>query len=286
MPTKNIYKVALNSLSAHVAILDEQGNIIETNRAWREFATNNGMKENSGSIGINYLEVCRQAGDSPTDEPTVVAQAIQKVISGDIKEFFINYPCHSPDEERWFALRVVRFREPGSKKVILTHENITPLIKIQRSLAKKESLVREQAEKLEENNIALKVLLKHREEERKQLEDNMLGNVRELILPYVEKLIDADMSGRERIMLEVVRERLQEIISPFLNRLTSLGTILTPREIHVATMVREGKTSKEIADVMLISPSAVDFHRKQIRKKLNLSGSGKNLRSYLLSMQG
>lgn len=285
MPTENIYKVALNSLSAHVAILDEQGVILETNRAWKEFARANGMKENPGSVGINYLDVCRQAGEKATDEPTVVAQAIQKVISGEIKEFFINYPCHSPDEERWFALRVVRFREPGGKKVILTHENITPLIKIQRSLAKRESQVREQAEKLEESNIALKVLLKHREEDRKQMEENMLTNVRELIQPYVERLLDADLGARERTMVEMIGERLQEIISPFMNRLTSLGTILTPQEIHVATMVREGKTSKEIADVLLISVSAVDFHRKQIRRKLKLTGSGKNLRSHLLSLR-
>ena len=285
MPPTNIYKVAINSLSAHVAILDEQGVILETNRAWKEFAQANGMQENPGSIGVNYLEVCRKAGESSTDEPTVVAQAIQKVISGDIKEFFINYPCHSPAEERWFALRIVRFREPGTQKVILTHENITPLIRIQRSLAKKENLVREQAEKLEESNIALKVLLQQREEDRRHLEENMLANVRELILPYVQKLSDADIKGRERTLVEMIGERLEEITSPFMNRLASLGTILTPREIQVATMVKEGKSSKEIADVLLISMSAVDFHRKQIRRKLKLTGSSKNLRSYLMSLQ-
>lgn len=285
MPSKNIYKLALNSISAHVAILDEQGVVLETNRAWREFARANGLTENPGTIGVNYLEICRRASESSTDEPGVIAGAIQKVINGDIREFFINYPCHSPDEKRWFALRIVRFREPGRKKVILTHENITPLILVQRSLAKKESIMREQAEKLEESNIALKVLLKHREEDRRLLEENMLGNVRELVLPYIEKLLEAGPGGRERTMLEIVAERLREIISPFLGRLTSLHKILTPREIHVAAMVREGRTSKEIAEVMTISVSAVDFHRKQIRKKLHMTGSGKNLQSYLLSLQ-
>lgn len=285
MPAKNIYKVALNSISAHVAILDEDGLIIETNRAWREFARANGLTENPGSIAVNYLDVCRKSSESPFDEPAVIAKAIQKVMSGEIKEFFINYPCHAPKEERWFALRVVRFREPGTRKVILTHENITPLIQVQRSLARKEGLLTKQAEKLEESNIALKVLLKHREDDRKHLEENMLGNVRELILPYVEKLLDSGLEGRELTMVEIIEERLKEIISPFLGRLSSLGKILTPQEIHVATMVREGRASKEIADVLMISVSGVDFHRKQIRKKLDLTGSGKNLRSYLLSMQ-
>jgi DNA-binding CsgD family transcriptional regulator len=285
MAGKNIYKVALDSLSAHIAILDEEGVIIESNRAWRDFALANGLTENPGSIGENYIKVCERASAEPNDEPTVIAQGIRKVISGELQEFFINYPCHSPWKQSWYALRVVRFREPRTRKVILAHENITPLVQVQRSLAQKEGELREQAEKLEEGNIALKVLLKHREEDRRQLEDSMLANVHELILPYVERLLEAGLKTREQTMAEIIRERLQEIISPFLNRLTSLNTLLTPQEIHVATLVREGKTSKVIADVMMISVSAVDFHRKRIRQKLNMTGSGNNLRSYLLSLQ-
>lgn len=285
MPPRNIYKLALNSISAHVAILDEDGVIIETNRAWREFAKANGLTGNPGCIGENYLRICEQASAAANDEPAVIAQGIRKVMQGDIREFFINYPCHSPTQQRWFALRIVRFREPRSRKVILTHENITPLIQAQRTLAKNESLLREQAAKLEESNVALKVLLKHRKDDRRQLEENMVDNVRELILPYVDRLVEADLDAREQTVVEIIRERLEEIISPFLNRLTALNTLLTPREIQVASLVREGRSSKEIAEIIMISVSGVDFHRKQIRQKLNMTGSGKNLRSYLLSLQ-
>ena len=285
MPRKNIHKTALDSLSAHIAILDAEGYIIETNRAWREFGRSNGMGSNSECIGMNYLAVCQRSSKGPEDEPAAVVEAIRRVMAGEIEEFFMNYPCHAPDHERWFALRVVPFREAGSKKVILAHENITPLIQVQRSLVRKESELREQAEKLEETNIALKVLLKHREEDREQLEGNMLANVRQLILPNVAKLLDAGLAGIERTLVEIIEERLHEIISPFLHRLTSLNKVLTPQEIQVAALVREGHSSKEIADVLLISVSGVDFHRKQIRRKLGLSGSGKNLRSHLLSLQ-
>jgi DNA-binding NarL/FixJ family response regulator len=284
MVGKNIYKVALDSLSAHIAILDEEGVILETNRAWRDFARANGLAENPGSIGENYIKVCEKASASPDDEPSVIARGIRKVISGDLQEFLSNYPCHSPQKQSWYALRVVRFREPHTRKVILAHENITPLVLVQRSLAQKEEELRAQAEKLAEGNIALKVLLKHREEDRRQLEEGMLANVRELILPYVDRLLVAGLKAREQAMAEIIRERLQDIISPFLNRLTSLNALLTPQEIRVATLVREGKTSKVIADVMLISVSAVDFHRKRIRQKL-MTGRGTNLRSYLLSLQ-
>ncbi|MHB8790773.1 MAG: helix-turn-helix transcriptional regulator [Desulfobulbaceae bacterium] len=285
MGGENIYKLALDSLSAHVAILDEAGVIIETNRAWREFALANGLAENPGSIGENYLKVCEKASTEPNDEPAAIAQGIRGVISGDLREFFMDYPCHSPRKQSWYALRVVRFREPRTRKVILAHENITPLVLVQRSLAQKESEMRAQAEKLEESNIALKVLLQHREEDRRQLEEGMVANVRELILPYVERLLEAGLKAREQAMAEIVRERLQEIISPFLNRLTALHSLLTPQEIQVAALVREGRTSKAIAEAMTISVSAVDFHRKRIRKKLNMTGSGSNLRSYLLSLQ-
>jgi len=206
-------------------------------------------------------------------------------MNGDIEEFFINYPCHSPREKRWFALRVVRFREPGTQKVILTHENITPLVEIQSALTKKEKELREKSTRLEESNIALKVLLKHREEDKAQLEETMLTNVRTLVVPYVEKLADIPLQSRERAIVNIIAERLQEIISPYLNRLTSLHSILTPQEIQVATLVKEGRTSKEIAEILMLSVSAIDFHRKNIRKKLGMTGKERNLRSYLMSLQ-
>ncbi len=280
----NIYQVALDSISAHVAILDETGQIIETNRAWQEFGLKNGITVEPSCIGLNYLSTCDRAAKEGHSEPAVIAGGIRQVLSGEIEEFFINYPCHSPTEERWFALRVVRFRDPDANKVILSHENITPLMQAHRNLAEKEKDIREQAEKLEESNIALRVLLDHRQKDRIQLEENMLANTRTLVLPYVQQLMETRLPKRERTMVEIIAERLNEITSPFLNRLTSLNSVLTPQEIKVAVMVREGRSSAEIADVLMITVSAIDFHRKQIRKKLGMTGSGRNLRSYLLSL--
>lgn len=280
----NIYQVALDSISAHVAILDETGQIIETNRAWQEFGSTNGITVEPSCVGLNYLDTCDRAAKEGHSEPAVIAGGIRQVLSGEIEEFFINYPCHSPTEERWYALRVVRFRDPDANKVILSHENITPLMQAHRNLAEKEQNIREQAEKLEESNIALKVLLDHRQKDRNQLEENMLANTRTLVLPYVQQLMETRLPKRERTIVEIIAERLDEITSPFLNRLTALNNVLTPQEIKVAVMVREGRSSAEIADVLMISVSGIDFHRKQIRKKLGMTGSGRNLRSYLLSL--
>ena len=117
------------------------------------------------------------------------------------------------------------------------------------------------------------------------MEENVLANVRELVQPYLEKLKAANLDQHQRTYVELIHERLLDIISPFLGRFTALHSILSPREIEVATMVKEGRSSQEIAAALTISVSAVDFHRKRLRAKLGLTGSSKNLRSYLLALR-
>lgn len=191
MNTENIYQVAINSLSVHIAILDEHGIILETNRAWQEFGRANGLQGRADSVGVNYLDICDRADQDAMGECVMIARGIRAVIAGNMEEFFIDYPCHAPHEERWYALRVVRFQEPGRNKVILSHENITPLLKSRQQLQKKEQEIRDKARDLEEANIALKVLLERRDQDKQRLEENVLANVRELILPYMERLMES-----------------------------------------------------------------------------------------------
>jgi len=138
---------------------------------------------------------------------------------------------------------------------------------------------------LEDSNIALKVLLEHREQDRVRLEENILANIRKLVKPYLEKLLFQKLDERTRNLVDIIAARLDEIASPFLNRLASINRVLTPKEIDVAALVREGRTSKEIAEILNISVSGADFHRKKIRQKLGLTNEKSNLRSYLLSLQ-
>jgi len=272
----------IDSLSAHIAVLDKDGVIILTNKAWQEFGAGNKLPEPFDSLGQNYIAITEQAGD---DTCRAIARGIHRVIIGDQEEFFTNYPCHSPTKKRWYAMRVVRsrFRDKGLQ-VIISHENITPIMQAQEDLMKKEKELSHQKKMLEESNVALKVLLEHREKDRQILEENVLANVRKLVLPYLEELSLRQLDERSRNLLEIARQRLEEIVAPFLNRLTSMNRLLTPREIDVAALVREGRTSKEIAALLNVSVSAVDFHRKKIRKKLGLGNDRANLRSYLISL--
>lgn len=281
----NLYKVVIDSLSAHVAILDEQGKIIETNRAWQDFGRENGMQESFDSVGINYLAICEVSSVQSNDEADRVANGIRKVIAGELDEFLTHYPCHSPEQKRWYAVRVVPFRDEEVSRVIVTHENITPIIEIQEALERKEVELLAERERLEETNIALRVLLRQRDEDKTRIEETIYSNVDRLVLPYVERLLQGQLTEKQRTLIEVVDVNLRDIISPFLRSLTALNLLLTPQEIEVANMVRSGRTSKEIAEVLGISVSGVDFHRKRLRQKLGLTNSTTNLRSYLLSLE-
>ena len=274
MGTSDLYREVVNSISAHVAIIDEEGIILETNRTWDQFASDNEMQDSFQSVGTNYLNICQLASDDKSEEAAEankVAQGIRAVLTGKLPEFMAHYPCHSPEQKRWFIVRVVPFREEQQAKAIVTHENITPIMEMQEALREKELELLQEGEKLEETNTALRVLLRQRDEDRTRLEETVYNNVDRLVLPYIEKLLQGRLSDKHRTLAEIADNNLRDIISPFLRTLSSLGLLLTPQEIEVANLVRNGRSSKEIADIMALSVAGVDFHRKRLRQKLGLA---------------
>ena len=135
---------------------------------------------------------------------------------------------------------------------------------------------------LEEVNTALRVLLKQREEDKNELEENILLNVKELILPYVERFKKGRLDAGQMSNVDILETNLREITSPIMRKLQSFD--LTPKEIEVVSYLKDGRTTKEIADLLGVSPRAVEFHRYNIRKKLGLDQKKANLRSYLRSI--
>jgi len=116
---------ALDALAAHIAILDNNGTIIAVNAAWRNFADKKGLMSVNYAIGANYLEVCELAhGDCATDA-LAVAQGIRSVILKTKKAFYLEYPCHNPETQRWFAVRVTYFEDDKAIFAVVAHENIT-----------------------------------------------------------------------------------------------------------------------------------------------------------------
>ncbi|HQJ08264.1 MAG TPA: PAS domain S-box protein, partial [Deltaproteobacteria bacterium] len=154
----------------------------------------------------------------------------------------------------------------------------------EQALIQKEEELRLKSLNLEEANTALKVLLKRGEQDKKELEDKVLSNIKELALPYLEKLKGGMLDEKQMTYLKLLESNLNDIISPFLQKLSSQYLNLTPTEIQVANLVREGKSTKEISSLLNISKRAVEFHRNNIRDKLGLKKAKANLRSYLLSL--
>ena len=152
------------------------------------------------------------------------------------------------------------------------------------TLQEKEQKLERQAQRLEDVNTALKILLEHRAEEKKKSEENILSNVQKLIFPYIEKLENSRLDGENETYLSINRSNLKDLISPFGNTLSSKYSILTPTEIQVADLTKHGKTSKEIASLLNVSLKAISFHRGNIRKKLGLVNKKINLRSQLQSL--
>jgi PAS domain S-box-containing protein len=154
----------------------------------------------------------------------------------------------------------------------------------ERNLRQKEREIKLNSLHLEETNIALKVLLEQREKDKNELEEKVLTNVRGLLLPCLERLQGCRLNDRQKVYTDIIETNLNAIISPFLHHLSSRSLNLTPAEIQVAGLVKDGKTSKEIASLMNVSERGVEFHRNNIRRKLGMTNAKKNLRSYLMSL--
>ena len=118
-------RATLDGLSSNIALLDEKGEILLVNQAWRDFAEQNGMPYSKVSEGVNYLEACRNASGEYAGGAAEFAQGIENVLSGKQASFKAEYPCHSPDEKRWFIGRVTSFPGTGPRRAVVAHENIT-----------------------------------------------------------------------------------------------------------------------------------------------------------------
>jgi PAS domain S-box-containing protein len=129
----------LNALPAHIALLDTQGLIISVNEAWQRFANANEILGRQCGVGTNYLEVCDSARGDDSSEAYQVAEAIRSVLDGGVKSFSLEYPCHSPTEQRWFLLTVTPLADDRPNGAVVMHLNITERKRTQVALAQSEA---------------------------------------------------------------------------------------------------------------------------------------------------
>ena len=134
---------------------------------------------------------------------------------------------------------------------------------------------------LDETNTALNVLMQQRIEAKTELEETVLLNAKELIVPFLERLNKSRLDSKQKAYVNIIESNLNEIVAPLVREFSNINLKLTPAEIQVTNLVRQGKTTKEIAEFMNLATSTIDTHRNKIRKKLGIKNKKINLRTYI-----
>ena len=136
--TRRFLQSVQDALSAHLAILDDEGTIVQVNSTWRDFGIQNGLKHSDHCIGMNYLDVCDSAQGVHAEEASLVANAIRELLKGGNDEIRVEYPCHAPGQQRWFIARITSFENNDRMWIAVAHMDITERklaeAKIQRQL--------------------------------------------------------------------------------------------------------------------------------------------------------
>jgi PAS domain S-box-containing protein len=270
------YMALLETMNEGFRVIDENGLITYANKT---LGTMLGymMDEMIGHPATEFLD---------EESRKVWAKEFEKRKKGDSSPYEINFV-------RKDGLRVPTIISPrpllddsgvfkGSYSAIT---DISDLKRTEKALKKRENELKVKTVNLEEMNAALRVLLKRMEEDRSELEDKVRLNIQQMIQPYLERLRAAGMGERQRRHLETLEANLQEILSPFTHNLLADHPKLTTSELQIANLIRQGRSSKEIADDLGLSSRTVETHRRNMRTKLGIKDKKTNLRSYLLANQ-
>jgi PAS domain S-box-containing protein len=221
----------------------------------------------------------------PEDKKRTIKAIEKSLQTGD--DFFAEYRIRRKDGTYSFwdeRGKAIGFQDGKAVKWVGAVSDITKRKKIDKELSKAEKELRIRAGELTESNAALKVLLKQREQDQTDFENNILSNIKHLIMPYIEKLKKNKLEQDGLSYLNIIESNLNEIVSPFATKLSFQFLDFTPREIMIADLIKDGKQDKDIMEILHISIDTVKTHRKNIRRKLGIYGKRINLRTKLLSL--
>jgi len=181
-------------------------------------------------------------------------------------------------------MRAIRVVGSDPIRIVISHENITPLKLAEQKIIQREEELEKKSIRLEEANAALRVLLRQRDEDLKEMETTFFQNLKQSILPNFDLLKKGTRTDSGLKIISLIESELNHIASPFLRHISNLEAILTPQEVKIASLIKEDKSSKEIADILNLSMTTVNFHRRNLRDKLGLKNTPTNLCTFLKSL--
>ncbi len=269
---QNMLGGILDSINDYMIIMDEDYNIVWMNEISKK------------SLGKDaYGQKCHVViyhRDAACDD-CIVAKTFQDGNVHDCEKKFVD--AEGNTQYLWCTSAAANYYPDGQINTVLeVLRDITSRKLDEETLKKREAELASKSRNLEEMNIALKVLLEQRDIDKKDLEEKTVSNIKRLITPYINKLKETELTDSQKTYLSIIGNNLNNIISPYLNRMSIYN--FTPKELEVTLLIREGKTTKEIARLMNVCKSSVDLHRYNIRTKLGLNNKKTNLRSYLMSL--
>jgi PAS domain S-box-containing protein len=262
----------MKSATDGFTLFDKELNLVELNDMTLELFLPGKTKE--GVMGKNLFEI------SPESKRQGVYERCMEVIR-DGKPLVIEDVVAPLRFGEDLHFNVKAFKVGDGMGIIMT--DITKRNQFERELKKREKELVAKTDALEDLNTALKVLLKRRDQDKSELEDKVLLSAKELVSPYLEELRNTGLSIRQETLLGIALSNLDDIVSPFAGRLSAKILSLTPMELKVANLVKHGKTTKEIAELLYLSPKTIDCHRENIRKKIGIKNTKINLRTHLTS---
>lgn len=233
--------------------------------------------------GLSPLDLSPQRQADGISSEYEVSRKLE-LLQQNIPQFF-EWRFLREDGSRFDAeVSLTRFTINGSPYGLAIIRDISLRKKMIRTLEERQAALDEKSTYLEKVNQALKASLDHREVEKRAVEENMLVNLKRFVFPYLAELEDCRLGSEARAYLNILRTNLNDIVSQFSKTIFSKYIDFTPTEVRIADFIREGKSSKEIADALALSPSSIQWHRKNIRQKLGLTNKKINLHTYLNSL--
>lgn len=279
------FKTIFENANDHIVYIDLDGTVIDINQAFEDIL---GYKRED-VIGKKFYE---QTEALSAEDWQKVIDAANDLIAGKSAEsqVFEFEALASDGRKIYIEVNPKAVVKDGQITGILAITRDVTMRKRQEEVLRKsrdylEKLVNERTIHLEEANAALRVMLQKAEEVKSEMEDKIVINVREFVLPYLGKLKTSGLSEVQQVYLDNMEENLNDITSPFLRGMSTKYLKLTPTEIQVANLVKQGKTNKEIAALMDMSSRTIESHRYNIRTKLGVKNKKVNLRTYLLSFR-